>query len=45
MFKLLKALKVMREVFVTAGAVLAAVVIAIETYQALRKTIRGRQAS
>ncbi len=39
MWKLLKFLKNTREVLITAGAVLAAAVVAVETYQALKKKI------
>jgi hypothetical protein len=37
MWKVLKFLKNTREVLVTAGAVLAAAIVVVETYQALRK--------
>jgi hypothetical protein len=39
MRKLLKILRDTSEVFTTLGAVLAAAIIAVETYQALRKKI------
>jgi hypothetical protein len=37
MWKLLKYLRTATEVVTTAGALLAAVIVAVETYQALRK--------
>ena len=40
MWKLLKFLKNTREILVTAGAVLAAAIVAVETYEALRKKIQ-----
>jgi biopolymer transport protein ExbB/TolQ len=39
MWKVLKFLRDTREVLITAGAVLAAAIIAVETYQALKKKI------
>ena len=39
MRKLLEILRNTREVLVTAGAVLAAAIVAVETYEALRKKI------
>ena len=39
MWKLLKFLKNTREVLITAGALLAAAVVVVETYQALKKKI------
>jgi biopolymer transport protein ExbB/TolQ len=39
MWKLLKYLRDTREVLITAGAVLAAAIVAVETYQALKKKI------
>jgi hypothetical protein len=39
MWKLLKFLRDTREVLTTLGAVLAAAIIAVETYQALKKKI------
>jgi biopolymer transport protein ExbB/TolQ len=39
MWKFLKFLRDTREVLVTAGAVLAAAIVAVETYQALKKKI------
>ena len=39
MWKVLKFLRTTREVLVTAGAVLAAAIVVVETYQALRKKI------
>lgn len=39
MSKLLRFLRSANEVLITAGAVLAAAVVVVETYQALRKTI------
>ena len=39
MLKLLKTLKNLTEVLATAGAVLAAAVVVVETYQALRKKV------
>jgi len=44
MWKLLKVLKSATEVLTTVGAVLAAAIVAVETYQALRKkmdTVKG----
>jgi hypothetical protein len=41
MWKLLKFLRDTREVLVTAGAVLAAAIVAVETYQALKKKINA----
>jgi len=37
MWKVLKILRDTRKILVTAGAVLAAAIVAVETYQALRK--------
>jgi hypothetical protein len=39
MWKILKILRDTREVLLTAGAVLAAAIVAVETYQALRRKI------
>jgi hypothetical protein len=39
MWKFLKFLRDTREVLITAGAVLAAAIVAVETYQALKKKI------
>jgi len=39
MWKLLKGLKNVKDVLITAGAVLAAAIVVVETYQALRKKI------
>jgi hypothetical protein len=39
MWKFLKFLRTTREVLITAGAVLAAAIVVVETYQALRKKI------
>jgi len=39
MWKLLKILRDTREVLITVGAVLAAAIVAVETYQALKKRI------
>ena len=39
MWKLLRILRNTREVLTTAGAVLAAAIVAVETYQTLRKKI------
>ena len=39
MWKLLKFLKDTRTVLVTAGAVLGAAIVAVETYQALKKKV------
>jgi hypothetical protein len=39
MWKFLKFLRDTREVLVTVGAVLAAAIVAVETYQALKKKI------
>jgi hypothetical protein len=39
MWKVLKILRNTREVLITAGAVLAAAIVVVETYQALRKKI------
>jgi len=39
MWKFLKVLRDTREVLVTLGAVLAAAIVAVETYQALKKKI------
>jgi len=41
MRKVLKVLKEMRDVLTLAGAVLAAAIVAVETYQELRKKIGG----
>lgn len=45
MLKLLRALRGLQEVLVTAGAVLAAAVVAVETYQALKKKMSNSGAS
>jgi hypothetical protein len=45
MWKLLKFLKNTKEVLTTAGAVLAAAVVAVETYQALKKKIDAARGS
>jgi hypothetical protein len=39
MWKFLKVLRDTREILVTLGAVLAAAIVAVETYQALKKKI------
>jgi hypothetical protein len=39
MWKVLRILRNTREVLLTAGAVLAAAIVAVETYQALKKKI------
>ena len=39
MWKVLRFLRNTREVLITAGAVLAAAIVALETYQALKKKI------
>jgi hypothetical protein len=41
MWKLLKFLRDTREVLTTLGAVLAAAIVAVETYQALKKKINA----
>jgi hypothetical protein len=43
MWKFLKFLRDTREVLVTVGAVLAAAIVAVETYQALKKKINAAQ--
>ena len=45
MWKLLKILRNTREVLTTAGAVLAAAIVAVETYQARRKKIDSVRSS
>jgi hypothetical protein len=45
MWKLLKTLKNVREVLTTAGAVLAAAIVAVETYGALKKKISETRGS
>jgi len=45
MWKFLKILRDTREVLTTVGAVLAAAIVAVETYQALRKKIDSVRSS
>jgi hypothetical protein len=45
MWKFVKFLRNTREVLVTAGAVLAAAIVVVETYQALRKKIDTTRSS
>jgi len=45
MWKLLRILRNTREVLATAGAVLAAAIVAVETYQTLRKKIHSVRGS
>jgi len=45
MWKVLKLLKNTTEILTTVGAVLAAAIIAVETYQALRKKIDAARSS
>jgi hypothetical protein len=45
MWKFLKFLRNAREVLTTVGAVLAAAIIAVETYQALKKKIDAARSS
>jgi len=45
MWKLLKILRNTRELLTTAGAVLAAAIVAVETYQALKKKIDSVRSS
>jgi len=45
MRKFLEALRNTREVLVTAGAVLAAAIVAVETYEALRKKVNDARGS
>ncbi len=45
MRKFLKILRNTREVLITVGAVLAAAIVAVETYEALRKKIDGARDS
>jgi hypothetical protein len=45
MWKLLRILRDTREILTTAGAVLAAAIVAVETYQALRKKIDAARSS
>ncbi len=45
MFKILRALKSLQEVLMVAGAVLAAAVVAVETYQELKKKMGSTGAS
>ena len=41
MFKILKALKNLKDVLITAGAVLAAAIVVVETYQSLRDKVQS----
>ncbi len=43
MLKILKTLKTLQAVLTTAGAVLAAAIVAVETYQQLKKKIRSSE--
>jgi hypothetical protein len=45
MWKFLKILRDTREVLITVGAVLAAAIVAIETYEALKKKIDAARSS
>lgn len=45
MLRILKALKNLHRLVTTAGALLAAVVVAVETYQALKKKVGGSGSS
>lgn len=45
MWKVLRFLKSANEVLITAGAVLAAAIVVVETYQALRKKLDTARAS
>jgi hypothetical protein len=45
MWKLLKTLRNVKEVLTTAGAVLAAAIVAVETYEALKKKISETRGS
>ena len=45
MSKVLRFLRDTREVLITAGAVLAAAIVAVETYEALRKKIDAARSS
>jgi hypothetical protein len=45
MWKILKFLRDTREVLTTAGAVLAAAIVAVETYQALKKKVNAARSS
>jgi len=45
MWKLLRFLRNTREVLITAGAVLAAAIVAVETYEALKKKIDTARSS
>ncbi len=45
MLKILRALKSLQEVLMVAGAVLAAAVVAVETYQELKKKVSSSSAS
>jgi hypothetical protein len=45
MWKVLKFLRDTREILTTVGAVLAAAIVALETYQALRKKIDAARSS
>jgi hypothetical protein len=45
MWKVLKFLRDTREVLTTVGAVLAAAIVAVETYQALKKKINASRSS
>jgi biopolymer transport protein ExbB/TolQ len=45
MWKFLKILRDTREVLITVGAVLAAAIVAVETYEALKKKIDAARSS
>jgi biopolymer transport protein ExbB/TolQ len=45
MSKVLRFLRDTREVLITAGAVLAAAIVAVETYEALRKKVDAARSS